>query len=71
MKLKSQLFLLLFLIFNGLLAQKKGKDISSGFKQSINKFIEKIAVLKKNMNKLAAEREKVKKKKKTKCKRTK
>jgi len=64
MKLNSQLFLLLFLIFNGLLAQKKGKDISSGFKQSINKFIEKIAVLKKNMNKLAAEREKVKKKKK-------
>jgi len=64
MKLNSQLFLLLFLIFNGLLAQKTGKDISSGFKQSINKFIEKIAVLKKNMNKLAAEREKVKKKKK-------
>ena len=64
MKLNSQLFLLLFLIFNGLLAQKKEKDISSGFKQSINKFIEKIAVLKKNMNKLAAEREKVKKKKK-------
>lgn len=64
MKPTCQLFLLLFLIFNGLLAQKAGKDISSGFKQSINKFIEKIAGLKKNMKKLEAERKKLKNEKK-------
>jgi len=64
MKPTCQLFLLLFLISNGLLAQKVGQDISSGFKQSINKFIEKIAGLKKNMKKLAAERKKLKNKKK-------
>jgi len=60
MKLNCQLFLLLFLILNEALAQ----DISSGFQKSIDKFIEKIAGLKKNMKKLAAKREKLKSKKK-------
>eukprot|EP00091_Calanus_sinicus_P000793 TRINITY_DN10735_c0_g1_i1.p1 TRINITY_DN10735_c0_g1~~TRINITY_DN10735_c0_g1_i1.p1 ORF type:complete len:121 (+),score=44.10 TRINITY_DN10735_c0_g1_i1:85-447(+) len=59
MKLICQRFLLLFLLVHTRLAQEEGKEISSGFKQSIDKFIEKIAVLKKNMKKLAAEREKV------------
>jgi len=64
MKLTCQRFLLLFLIFQSVMAQEEGKEISSGFKKSINKFIEKIAVLKKNMKKLAAEREKLKSNKK-------
>ena len=59
MKLNCQRFLLLFFLLHTVLAQEEGKAISSGFKQSIDKFIEKIAVLKKNMKKLAAEREKV------------
>ena len=60
MKLTCHQFLLLFLTLNESLAQKPGKDISSDFQKSINKFIEKIAGLKKNMKKLAAEREKLK-----------
>ena len=59
MKLNCQRFLLIFLLLQTVLTQEEGKAISSGFKQSIDKFIEKIAVLKKNMKKLAAEREKV------------
>ena len=58
MKLNCQHFLLIFLLLQTVLTQEEGKAISSGFKQSIDKFIEKIAVLKKNMKKLAAEREK-------------
>ena len=53
-------FLLLFLTLNESLAQKPVKDISSDFQQSINKFIEKIAGLQKNMKKLAAKRKKLK-----------
>ena len=64
MKLNCQRFLLIFLLLHMVLTQKEGKEISTGFKDSINKFIEKIAVLKKNMKKLANEREKIKSKKK-------
>jgi hypothetical protein len=59
MKLNCQRFLLLFFLLHTVFAQEEGKAISTSFKQSIDKFIEKIAVLKKNMKKLAAEREKV------------
>jgi len=59
MRLTCQRFLLLFLLNHTVCAQKEAKEISSGFKNSIDKFIEKIAVLKENMKKLAAEREKL------------
>ena len=64
MKLTCQLFLLLCLILNEVLAQSAGQDISSGFQKSINKFIEKIAGIKKNMEKLGAKREQLGSKKK-------
>eukprot|EP00092_Neocalanus_flemingeri_P061137 GFUD01073439.1.p1 GENE.GFUD01073439.1~~GFUD01073439.1.p1 ORF type:complete len:323 (-),score=92.81 GFUD01073439.1:38-1006(-) len=59
MELNCQRFLLLFLLLHCVLGQEEGKAISSGFKNSIDKFIEKIAILKKNMKKLAEEREKL------------
>jgi len=43
-----------FLILSEVLTQKTGQDIFSGFQESIKKFIEKIAGLKKNMKTLAA-----------------
>jgi len=62
---ECHLFLLLPLLFLQTVgAQQEEKAISSDFKQSIDKFIQKIAVLKKNMKKLAEERDKIDKKKK-------
>ena len=64
MKLTCQRFLLLLLVLQSVSAQNDEQEISSGFKKSINKFIERIAELKKNMKKLTAEREKERSKKK-------
>ena len=64
MKLTCQRFLLLLLVLQSVTAQNDEQEISSGFKKSINKFIERIAELKKNMKKLTAEREKERSKKK-------
>jgi len=64
MKLTCQRFLLLLFVLQSVTAQNDEQEISSGFKKSINKFIERIAELKKNMKKLTAEREKERSKKK-------
>jgi len=60
-KLTCKLFLLFVLVLHAVSGQNDGHEITSGFKKSINSFIEKINALKKNMKKLSVERENKKK----------
>jgi len=52
--------LTIFILLLHFVVSQEEKEVSSSFKKSIDNFIEKISVLKKNMKKLAAEREKLK-----------